>query len=218
MGSVAGALEDLGHEIIGSDSGVYPPMSDFLRQKGVQFFEQYAEKNLAGVNPDFVVVGNAISRGNPELEFVLDARLPMISMAEVVRDYLIARHTSVVIAGTHGKTTTASLTSWLLESAGLNPGFLIGGIPENFGFGCRAVGQNNGYFVAEGDEYDTAFFDKRSKFLLYKPFIGVINNIEFDHADIFGSLDDILKSFRQFIRLLPRSGLLLAGNKDGNFD
>ncbi|NTW50404.1 MAG: UDP-N-acetylmuramate:L-alanyl-gamma-D-glutamyl-meso-diaminopimelate ligase [Chlorobiales bacterium] len=218
MASVAGAFAKLGHSVTGSDSGVYPPMSDFLREAGISYFETYSEQYLITAAPDIIVVGNAISRGNPELEYALDQRLSFISMTEAVRSELIRQNTSVVITGTHGKTTTTSVASWLLESGGLTPGFLIGGIPENFGYGCRPAkipnGHKYGFFVTEGDEYDTAFFDKRSKFLHYRPDIAVINNIEFDHADIFSSLAEIELSFRRFVNLIPRSGVLLINNED----
>lgn len=217
MGAVALACRQLGFEVCGSDANIYPPMSDFLRESGIPYYEGFYGNNIIDANPDTIVVGNSVSRGNPELEYALDARMTLVSMPEIIRDYLIAKNTSIVISGTHGKTTTSSLTAWLLDSAGLNLGFLIGGIPGNYKQGCRpAPKSDNGYFVSEGDEYDTAFFDKRSKFLLYKPTIAVINNLEFDHADIFSSLDDIKKSFRLFARLIPRNGLLLAANEDAN--
>lgn len=215
MGAVALACRQLGFEVCGSDANIYPPMSDFLRESGIPYYEGFNGDNILDANPDTIVVGNSVSRGNPELEYALDTRMTLVSMPEIIRDYLIAKNTSIVISGTHGKTTTSSLTSWLIDSAGLNLGFLIGGIPGNYTQGCRpAPKSENGYFVSEGDEYDTAFFDKRSKFLLYKPTIAVINNLEFDHADIFSSLDDIKKSFRLFARLIPRNGLLLAANED----
>ncbi|MBI3258709.1 MAG: UDP-N-acetylmuramate:L-alanyl-gamma-D-glutamyl-meso-diaminopimelate ligase [Ignavibacteriae bacterium] len=217
MGAVALACSQLGFEVCGSDANIYPPMSDFLRESGILYYEGFSTNNIIDANPDMIVVGNSVSRGNPELEYALDERMTLVSMPEIIRDYLIAKNTSIVISGTHGKTTTSSLTAWLLDSAGLNLGFLIGGIPGNYKQGCRpAPKADNGYFVSEGDEYDTAFFDKRSKFLLYKPTIAVINNLEFDHADIFSSLDDIKKSFRLFARLIPRNGLLLAANEDAN--
>lgn len=217
MGAVALACRQLGFEVSGSDANVYPPMSDFLRDSGITYYEGFKEDNIISANPDTIVVGNSVSRGNPELEFALDKRITLVSMPEIIRDYLIAKNTSIVISGTHGKTTTSSLTAWILDSAGVNLGFLIGGIPGNYNQGCRpAPKPENGYFVSEGDEYDTAFFDKRSKFLLYKPTIAVINNLEFDHADIFSSLDDIKKSFKLFARLIPRNGLLLAANEDEN--
>ncbi|MBL7999104.1 MAG: UDP-N-acetylmuramate--alanine ligase [Candidatus Kapabacteria bacterium] len=217
MGAVAGACADAGFEVFGSDSAVYPPMSDFLASKRIIYFDGYSEANLVATQPDAVIVGNAMSRGNVELEAALDARMTLVSMPELVRSVFIQKHTSVVIAGTHGKTTTSSIAAWLLANAGLPTGFLIGAITGNFGIGCRAVpDSSNGFFVSEGDEYDTAFFDKRSKFLSYRPDIAVINNIEFDHADIFQSLDDIKKSFRLFSRLVPHNGLIVANGDDEN--
>ena len=217
MGAVALAISELGFEVSGSDANVYSPMSEFLHNSGINYYEGFNENNLVNANPDIIVVGNSVSRGNSELEFALDERMVLVSMPEIIRDYLIGSNTSIVISGTHGKTTTSSLTSWILDSAGFNLGFLIGGIPGNYSQGCRPVPKPEvGYFVSEGDEYDTAFFDKRSKFLLYKPTIAVINNLEFDHADIFSSLDEIKKSFRLFVRLIPRNGLLLAANEDKN--
>lgn len=216
MGSVAGAMSELGFTVTGSDENVYPPMSTYLQESGIRYYEKFSENNIAAEKPDVVVVGNSVSRGNPELEYALDERLQLVSMPEVVRDHLIARHTSVVIAGTHGKTTTTSLAAWLLQQGEKAPGFLVGGIERNFGRGCRPVpeirrGRSDAWFVTEGDEYDTAFFDKRSKFLLYRPDIAVINNLEFDHADIFASLDDIRRSFRLFARLVPRTGRIFVG-------
>jgi len=215
MASVAVALSRAGHQVSGSDSAFYPPMSDYLAKHRIPCHTGFDPSNLLRDAPDVIVVGNAISRGNPELECVLDHRMNVISMPEIVRRELIGKNRSVVITGTHGKTTTTSLTAWLFEHAGLAPGFLIGGIAENFNAGCRPSGKKEGdYFIAEGDEYDTACFDKRSKFLHYRPDIAVINNIEFDHADIFSSLDDIVKSFRQFIALIPSNGVLIVNGHD----
>ena len=215
MASVAVALSHAGHAVTGSDTQLYPPMSSYLDDHNIRYFNGFSEKNLQSVSPDVVIVGNAISRGNPELEYALDHHIELISMPDLVRHHLIGQNTSIVVAGTHGKTTTTSLVAWLLEDGGLKPGFLVGGIPENFSIGCRASGRSEeGFFVTEGDEYDTAFFDKRSKFLLYRPDIAIINNIEFDHADIFDSLEDIKRSFRLFVNLIPRSGLLLVNGDD----
>jgi UDP-N-acetylmuramate: L-alanyl-gamma-D-glutamyl-meso-diaminopimelate ligase len=217
MASVAAALAKSGRRVSGSDANVYAPMSDFLSASGIAYFSGYDEKNIITAKPEKIVVGNAISRGNVELEFALDKKIPLVSMPEVVRETLIQRNTSIVVAGTHGKTTTASLLAWLMESVGASPGFLIGGIPENFGEGCRAPRVSScGYFVTEGDEYDTAYFDKRSKFLHYRPDIAIVNNLEFDHADIFNSLDDIKLSFKRFANLIPRTGLLLVNADDAN--
>jgi len=217
MASVAVALSHMGHAITGSDTQLYPPMSTYLESHNIRYFNGFSDKNLEGTAPDLVVVGNAISRGNPDLEYALDNRMELISMPDLVRRELIGHHTSIVVAGTHGKTTTTSITAWLLEAGGLKPGFLIGGIPENFGEGCRPSALTEpGFFVTEGDEYDSAFFDKRSKFLLYRPDIAIINNVEFDHADIFSSLDDIKRSFRLLVNLVPGNGLLLVNGDDQN--
>ncbi|MFZ4525937.1 MAG: UDP-N-acetylmuramate--L-alanine ligase [Chlorobium sp.] len=215
MASVAVAFSHAGHAVTGSDTQLYPPMSSYLDDHNIRYFTGFSGKNLQRTSPDAVIVGNAISRGNPELEYALDHHIELLSMPDLVRHHLIGQNTSIVVAGTHGKTTTTSLVAWLLEDGGLKPGFLVGGIPENFDIGCRASGRSaEGFFVTEGDEYDTAFFDKRSKFLLYRPDIAIINNIEFDHADIFDSLEDIKRSFRLFVNLIPRSGLLLVNGDD----
>ena len=215
MASVAVAMSHAGHAVTGSDTQLYPPMSTYLDDHNIRYFTGFSGKNLQRASPDAVIVGNAISRGNPELEYALDRHIELLSMPDLVRHHLIGQNTSIVVAGTHGKTTTTSLVAWLLEDGGLKPGFLVGGIPENFSIGCRASGRSEeGFFVTEGDEYDTAFFDKRSKFLLYRPDIAIINNIEFDHADIFDSLEDIKRSFRLFVNLIPRSGTLLVNGDD----
>jgi UDP-N-acetylmuramate: L-alanyl-gamma-D-glutamyl-meso-diaminopimelate ligase len=215
MASVAVALSHMGHAVTGSDTQLYPPMSTYLDDHNIRYYSGFSGNNLDESSPDLVVVGNAISRGNPDLEYALDNRMELISMPDLVRRELIGHNTSIVVAGTHGKTTTTSIAAWLLENGGLKPGFLIGGIAENFGVGCRPSGTTaSGVFVTEGDEYDSAFFDKRSKFLLYRPDIAIINNIEFDHADIFNSLDEIKLSFRRFVNLIPRNGLLLVNGDD----
>jgi len=215
MASVAVALSNCGYNISGVDANVYPPMSAFLERNGIVYFNGYSAEHLEMLTPQKVVVGNAISRGNVELEVALNRRLKLVSMPEIVREYLIEQHTSIVVSGTHGKTTTTSLLAWLLESCGVSPGFLIGGIPENFGEGCRAsTRKTNGYFVIEGDEYDTAFFDKRSKFLHYRPDVAIVNNLEFDHADIFKSIDEIELSFKRFLNLVPQNGLVLLNADD----
>ena len=215
MASVAVALSQAGHRVTGSDTSFYPPMSDYLKEHEIECFCGYKPEHILTSKPDCVVVGNAVSRGNPELEVALNERMNIVSMPEIVSREFIGNNRSIVITGTHGKTTTTSLATWLLEEGGVQPGFLIGGIAENFNSGCRASDKKSGgYFITEGDEYDTAFFDKRSKFLHYRPDIAVINNIEFDHADIFNSLDDIVKSFRQFIALIPSNGVLLINGHD----
>jgi len=221
MGSVAIACTMQGHTVTGSDGPLYPPMSTVLDTAGITRYEDYSAERLRALNPDLIVVGNAISRGNPELECVLTERLSMTSMAEFVGKYLISRNTSIVCTGTHGKTTTSSMAAWLLAHAGREPGFLIGGVPGNFDVGCRPVPEHlhdshAGVFVSEGDEYDTAFFDKRSKFVHYRPTIAIVNNIEFDHADIFGSLEDIIRSFTHMIRVIPQNGVVLVNADDAN--
>jgi len=215
MASVAVALSHAGHAVTGSDTQLYPPMSTYLEEHNIRYFKGFSEKNLESVAVDAVIVGNAMSRGNPELEYALEHHFELVSMPDMVRHHLIGQNTSIVVTGTHGKTTTTSLIAWLLEHGGLKPGFLVGGIPENFSVGCRASGRSeDGFFVTEGDEYDTSFFDKRSKFLLYRPDIAIMNNIEFDHADIFDSLEDIKRSFRLFVNLIPRNGSLFVNGDD----
>jgi UDP-N-acetylmuramate: L-alanyl-gamma-D-glutamyl-meso-diaminopimelate ligase len=213
MAATAVAMKDRGFEITGSDQNVYPPMSTFLAARGIEVINGYAERNLAH-QPDLVVIGNAISRGNPEAEFVLDHKLRYGSLPELLKEFFIRGKRSIVVAGTHGKTTTSSLLAWVFEHNGLNPGYLIGGLPNNLSQGARFT--DSPWFIVEGDEYDTAFFDKRSKFVHYLPEIGIVNNLEFDHADIFENLDAVRKSFGHFIRLIPRNGLLLGNGDDAN--
>ena len=213
MASAAAAMQEKGFQVTGSDQNVYPPMSTFLAGRQIQVISGYVEQNLAQ-KPDLVVIGNAISRGNPEAEFVLDHKLRYCSLPELVQEFFIRGKRSLVVTGTHGKTTTASLLTWVFEHNGLNPSYLIGGIPNNLGQGARFT--ESEWFIIEGDEYDTAFFDKRSKFVHYLPEVALINNLEFDHADIFENLDAIKTSFKHFIRLIPRNGLLLANGDDRN--
>jgi UDP-N-acetylmuramate: L-alanyl-gamma-D-glutamyl-meso-diaminopimelate ligase len=208
MGTLAAMLKARGHDVRGSDQQVYPPMSDFLRQQGITLLEGYRAEHITA-ELDLIVVGNAISRGNPELEEVLDRKIRYCSLPEAIRDEFLWGARSVVIAGTHGKTTTTSLTGWLLTHGGADPSVLIGGIAENFEGSFRLGGGRE--FVIEGDEYDSAFFDKTAKFLKYLPDIAVVNNIEFDHADIYADLDAIRLAFRRFVNLVPRRGLLLLG-------
>ena len=213
MAAVAAALRDQGYAVSGSDQNVYPPMSTFLASKKIEIMPAYAESNLAA-KPDLVVIGNAISRGNPEAEAVLEHKLRYCSLPELLREFFIRGKRSLVVAGTHGKTTTTSLLAWVFDHNGLNPGFLIGGIPNNFGEGARFT--DSPWFIIEGDEYDTAFFDKRSKFVHYLPEAAIINNLEFDHADIFENLGDIQTAFKRLINLIPRNGQLLANGDDPN--
>jgi len=213
MAGTAAAMQERGFRVTGSDQAVYDPMASFLAANKIAVMNGYAEQNLAH-KPDLVVIGNAISRGNPEAEIVLDKKLRHCSLPELLKEFFIRGKRSVVVCGTHGKTTTTSLLTWVFEHNGLNPSFLIGGIPNNLGQGARFT--DGEWFIIEGDEYDTAFFDKRSKFLHYLPEVAVVNNLEFDHADIFDSVADIQKSFSHFIRLIPRNGLLLGNGDDAN--
>src|SRR4051794_32930871 len=213
MASAAAAMQQMGVKVTGSDQNVYPPMSTFLADRKIDVISGYAEQNLAH-KPDLVVVGNAISRGNPEAEYVLDHKLRYCSLPELLKEFFIRGKRSIVVCGTHGKTTTSSLLTWVFEHNGLNPSYLIGGIPNNLGQGARFT--DSEWFIAEGDEYDTAFFDKRSKFVHYLPEVALINNLEFDHADIFENLGAIQTSFKRLINLVPRNGLLLANGDDPN--
>ena len=208
MGSLAGLLKAAGHEVTGSDEGVYPPMSTQLRQLGIPYREGYSPENLEP-RPDMVVVGNAISRGNPELEAVLNRKLPYTSAAQTIKEEFIRGRHSVAVAGTHGKTTTSSLIAWVLETAGLDPSFLIGGVAENFGTSFRLT--DSRLFVIEADEYDTAYFDKGPKMWHYLPDTAVVNNIEFDHADIYRDEEAYRFAFARFINLVPQNGTLVAG-------
>lgn len=213
MASAAVAMQQRGFRISGSDQNVYPPMSTFLENQGIPVNSGYAEENIEYA-PDLVVIGNVVSRGNPEAEYALAHKLEYCSLPELLKRYFIHGKRSIVVAGTHGKTTTTSLLTWVFEHAGLNPGYLIGGIPGNLGQGARFT--DSEWFIIEGDEYDTAFFDKRSKFVHYLPEVVIVNNLEFDHADIFENLAAIQKSFSHLIRLVPRNGLLLANGDDSN--
>jgi UDP-N-acetylmuramate: L-alanyl-gamma-D-glutamyl-meso-diaminopimelate ligase len=249
MASVAALCRERGCTVTGSDENVYPPMSTFLESRGIRILTGYKESNLDH-RPDLIVIGNAMKRGNPEVERVLDERLPYCSLPELVREFFLRGRHSVVVAGTHGKTTTTSLLAWVLESAGHAPSFLIGGIPNNFGCGARltplpphpdplprrgegsalasplggeagpasfaGTGEGKSFFVIEGDEYDTAFFDKRSKFVHYLPDTVILNNIEFDHADIFPDLAAVKRAFRQLVAVVPRRGLIISNGDDAN--
>jgi len=213
MASAAAAMLDKGFTVTGSDQNVYEPMASFLAAKKIVVMNGYDERNLAQ-KPDLVVIGNAISRGNPEAEFVLDHKLRYCSLPELLCEFFIRGKRSLVVSGTHGKTTTTALLAWVFEHNGFNPSYLIGGIPNNFSQGARFT--DGEWFIIEGDEYDTAFFDKRSKFIHYQPEVAIINNLEFDHADIFENLAAVKKTFSHFIRLVPRNGLLLGNGDDEN--
>jgi len=211
MATVAAMMKQKGFDVAGSDQDVYPPMSDFLAAEGINALSGYGAEHITG-ELDLVVVGNAISRGNPELEEVLDRKIRYCSLPEAIREHFLWGARSVVVAGTHGKTTTTSLIGWMLTSGGKDPSVLVGGIARNFG--DHGSSYRLGYgreFVIEGDEYDSAFFDKTAKFLKYLPDIAVINNVEFDHADIYEDLRAVSLAFRRLVRLVPRRGLLLLG-------
>ena len=208
MASLAGLLKAAGHEVTGSDENVYPPMSTGLQQMGIAYSQGYRAENLSP-RPDVVVVGNAISRGNPELEAVLVEKIRYTSAAVTIKEEFIWGRHSLAVAGTHGKTTTTSLLAWVLESARLNPSFLIGGVAENFGTSFRLT--ESKYFVIEADEYDTAYFDKGPKMWHYLPDTAIVNNIEFDHADIYRDEEAYRFAFARFINLIPKNGVLVAG-------
>ena len=208
MASLAGMLQARGHKVTGSDQNVYPPMSTQLESLGIDIMIGYAAKN-ARVGADCTIVGNTISRGNPELEEVLNRKLLYKSQAEVVKEEFIRGRRSLVVAGTHGKTTTTSIATWIAEVGGLNPSFLVGGVVQNFEASFRVT--DSEYFVIEGDEYDTAYFDKKPKFMHYLPEIAIVNNIEFDHADIYDDLEDIKWEFSRLMNLVPSNGRLIAG-------
>src|SRR5437764_4171458 len=213
MGAVAVALRERGFKVTGSDENVYPPMSSFLENKGIALMEDYRAENIPA-DADVVVIGNAMTRGNPEVEAVLNRKLLYLSLPEVLRNFFLRGRHNLVVTGTHGKTTTTALLAWIMETAGRTPGYLIGGIPKNFGEGARL--NDSKYFVVEGDEYDTAFFDKRSKFVHYLPELVIVNNIEFDHADIFNNLDEIKLSFRRLLNIVPQSGMVVLNGDDPN--
>jgi UDP-N-acetylmuramate: L-alanyl-gamma-D-glutamyl-meso-diaminopimelate ligase len=213
MGSVAAALHERGFQVSGSDESVYPPMSTFLEEQGIKLHSGYDQKNIPA-DADVIVIGNAMKRGNPEVEAVLNRKLFYLSLPEVLKNYFLRGRHNLVVTGTHGKTTTTSMLTWILEKAGRKPAYLIGGIPKNLGQGARL--NDSKYFVIEGDEYDTAFFDKRSKFIHYLPELVIVNNIEFDHADIFKDLDAIKTSFRHLLRIVPQNGMVLLNGDDHN--
>ena len=214
MATLAAMLKRKGRDVRGSDQDVYPPMSDFLAGEGIPVLSGYHAEHITS-DIDFVVVGNAISRGNAELEEVLDRKIRYGSLPEAVRDHFLWGARSIVIAGTHGKTTTTSLTGWLLTSGGADPSMLVGGVAMNFGEHGSSYRLGGGReFVIEGDEYDSAFFDKTAKFLKYVPDIAVVNNVEFDHADIYPNFEAVALAFRRLVNLVPRRGLLLVGADD----
>lgn len=204
MGSVAAAMQAKGFTVTGSDENVYPPMSTFLEQQGVKIFPGFKAENIPEA-AEVIVIGNAISRGNPEAEAALERKLLYVSLPEVLKEHFLRGRRNLVVSGTHGKTTTSSMLAWLLKSTGEDPSHMIGGIPRNLGKGAAFT--DSDFVVLEGDEYDTAFFDKRSKFLHYLPEVVVVNNIEFDHADIYNSLDEIKLTFKRLLNIVPRNGV-----------
>src|SRR5882724_10693139 len=213
MASAAAALQERGFKVSGSDENVYPPMSTFLQEKGIALKQGYRAENIPP-DTDVVVIGNAMKRGNPEVEAVLNRKLFYLSLPEVLKNYFLRGRHNLVVTGTHGKTTVTALLAWIMEKAGRKPGYLIAGLPKNFGQGARL--NDSKYFIIEGDEYDTAFFDKRSKFVHYLPELVIVNNIEFDHADIFKNLDEIKLSFRRLLNIVPQNGMVLVNGDDPN--
>src|SRR5271167_1782261 len=215
MASLAGMLQERGFRVTGSDAASYPPMSTFLESLGITVAQPFAEANLEP-RPDLVVVGNALSRGNVELERVLDERIPFCSLPQILHDEFLVGKDVLVVAGTHGKTTTTSMLAWIFETAGLQPSFLIGGIAENFG---RSFGLGAGkHFILEGDEYDTAFFDKGPKFLHYFPDSVILTSVEFDHADIYKDLDAVETAFKRLVNLVPRRGRIVGFDAGASSD
>jgi len=212
MGGLAVLARGAGHTVTGCDAGVYPPMSTQLEAQGIRLIEGYDAEQLNGLNADLFVIGNVVSRGNPLMEAILDRGLPYVSGPQWLGEHVLNGKWVLAVAGTHGKTTTSSMLTWLLEDAGLNPGFLIGGVPLNFGVSARLT--DSSFFVIEADEYDTAFFDKRSKFVHYRPKTAVLNNLEFDHADIFPDLAAIETQFHHLIRTVPRIGRVVTNGRE----
>ncbi len=215
MGGIAALAKAAGHDVSGADQSVYPPMSTQLTKLGIRLNEGYDDRALdAGL--DCVIVGNALSRGKPVVEALLDSGLPYYSGPQWLAEHVLRDRWVLAVSGTHGKTTTTSMLTWILECAGLDPGFLVGGVPSNFGVSARLGGSK--YFVVEADEYDTAFFDKRAKFVHYRPRTLTINNIEYDHADIYADVDAILWQFHQLLRSVPSNGLIVANGRDSNIE
>ncbi len=213
MGAVAAAMAERGFVVTGSDENVYPPMSTFLEERGIQLSVGYRAENIP-TSADVVVVGNAMKRGNAEVEAVLNRKLFYLSLPEVLKNYFLRGKHNLIVTGTHGKTTTTALLAWIMQSAGHAPSYMIGGIPRNLKQGAKFI--DSKFFVIEGDEYDSAFFDKRSKFVHYLPELVIVNNIEFDHADIFRNLDEIKTSFRHLLRIVPQNGMVLLNGDDAN--
>lgn len=215
MGGLAVLAREAGHKVTGCDANVYPPMSTQLEAQGIALIEGYDPKQL-DLKPDLFVIGNVVTRGNPLMEAILDRGLPYASGPQWLRDHLLQGRWVLAVAGTHGKTTTSAMLAWILEHAGLHPGFLIGGVPQNFGVSARLT--ESPFFVIEADEYDTAFFDKRSKFVHYAPRTVVLNNLEYDHADIFPDLAAIETQFHHLVRTVPGNGLIVANGREAALD
>ena len=228
MGGIAAIARESGHKVTGCDQDVYPPMSTQLESQGIELIAGYSPEQIQ-LQPDIFVIGNVITRGNPLMEEILNRNLPYISGPQWLSENILRSRWVLTVAGTHGKTTTSSMLAWILDYAGLNPGFLIGGIPENFGISARIgnfplpvhdsnlnPADTSPFFVIEADEYDTAFFDKRSKFVHYHPRTAILNNLEFDHADIFPDLSAIERQFHHFVRIIPNNGLIVTNGNDKN--
>lgn len=223
MGGLAVLARESGHKVTGCDINVYPPMSTQLRSLGIELIEGYGPEQLQ-LSPDLYVIGNVVTRGNPLMEAILNQNLPYSSGPQWLAEHILKKRWVLAVAGTHGKTTTSSMLAWILSFAGLDPGFLIGGIPENFGVSARLTGEpvsrthhdDSPFFVIEADEYDTAFFDKRSKFVHYHPRTLILNNLEYDHADIFPDLASIQKQFHHLIRTVPSNGLIVANGRENS--
>ena len=215
MAGIAAIAKQAGHEVSGSDQNVYPPMSTQLEAQGIKLLNGYDPEHIAST-VDYVIVGNVIKRGNPAMEYVLEKNIPYTSGPQWLSEHILRDRWVLAVSGTHGKTTTTSILTWILEYAGLNPGFLIGGVPENFGISAR-MGQSP-FFVIEADEYDSAFFDKRSKFVHYRPKTLILNNLEFDHADIFPDLNAIKQQFHYLVRTVPGNGLIIRSGEEPNLE
>lgn len=215
MGGIAAIAREAGHEVSGCDAGVYPPMSTQLESQGIELIEGFSPEQIR-LNPDLFVIGNVVTRGNLLIEEILNRNLSYISGPQWLSENILRDKWVLAVAGTHGKTTTSSMLAWILEYAGMEPGFLIGGIPRNFGLSARLGGSP--FFVIEADEYDTAFFDKRSKFVHFRPRTAILNNLEFDHADIFADLAAIEQQFHYFVRVIPGNGLIVSNGKEKSLE
>ncbi len=216
MGGIAVIARQAGHEVTGCDSSVYPPMSTQLESHGIKLIEGYDPSQIE-LKPDIFVIGNVVSRGNPLMEEILNRNLQYISAPQWLSENVLKDKWVLAVSGTHGKTTTSSMLAWILEYAGMKPGFLIGGVPENFSVSAR-LSSDSSFFVIEADEYDTAFFDKRSKFVHLQPRTAILNNLEYDHADIFVDLASIMQQFHHFVRLIPENGLIITNGREGNLE